>query len=443
MLLGLGAAAESDLASRPSHHDDGEDHEHDDFESFHRRRAGARRPRGVRRSASERDRRSTTSCVSRAFSRCAASRCAWWCRASGDRFQHYFDRAWRPDEARAGRLVVIGGAASTGRRSPRPCAARGCRASAQGASRRRRRMPARRSTSARRRATSCFCRPPTPSSPASPRPRRRRPHGAPEPAPRQSAAARPSDVGRPVRRAGGRPRAPGGPAPARRPQLLALRRGAGRWRRAAPAASRSRSCRATISPTRSCRAGATLPAEAATGSGSTWCTAAPTTRGQFLAYAAALLGSEEPWREPAPLMRAGLYWPGLAQPDLAGGAKALAAGPRRSRLWSSTARWSRRAISRSIDALIEALGEARPERRCRSSPRASRTRSARRWSATSLQRRGPVVLNATGFAVSSPGAGAPRRWTSRAAASSRSCSPAAARRPGATARAACRRATSR
>ena len=45
--------------------------------------------------------------------------------------------------------------------------------------------------------------------------------------------------------------------------------------------------------------------------------------GQLLAYAAALLGRDEPWREPAPLMRAGLYWPGLAQPDLAGGAKRI------------------------------------------------------------------------------------------------------------------------
>ena len=26
----------------------------------------------------------------------------------GDRIQHYFDRAWRSDEAREGRLVVIG-----------------------------------------------------------------------------------------------------------------------------------------------------------------------------------------------------------------------------------------------------------------------------------------------------------------------------------------------
>lgn len=38
---------------------------------------------------------------------------------------------------------------------------------------------------------------------------------------------------------------------------------------------------------------------------------------QLLTYAASLLGYDGPWREPAPLLRAGLYWPGLAQPDLA------------------------------------------------------------------------------------------------------------------------------
>jgi len=37
---------------------------------------------------------------------------------------------------------------------------------------------------------------------------------------------------------------------------------------------------------------------------------------QQLAYAASLIGREEDWREPAPLLRAGLYWPGLAHPDL-------------------------------------------------------------------------------------------------------------------------------
>ncbi len=34
ILLGLGAAAEDDLANRPSHHDNEDDHDHEDFESF-------------------------------------------------------------------------------------------------------------------------------------------------------------------------------------------------------------------------------------------------------------------------------------------------------------------------------------------------------------------------------------------------------------------------
>ena len=33
VILGLGAAAEDDLAARPSHHDGADDHEHDDFDS--------------------------------------------------------------------------------------------------------------------------------------------------------------------------------------------------------------------------------------------------------------------------------------------------------------------------------------------------------------------------------------------------------------------------
>src|SRR5690606_7925629 len=34
----------------------------------------------------------------------------------------------------------------------------------------------------------------------------------------------------------------------------------------------------------------------------------------FLAYAASLTGAEMDWPEPRPLLRAGLYWPGQAQP---------------------------------------------------------------------------------------------------------------------------------
>ncbi len=34
ILLGIGAAAEADIAGRPSHHDADAPHDHDDFESF-------------------------------------------------------------------------------------------------------------------------------------------------------------------------------------------------------------------------------------------------------------------------------------------------------------------------------------------------------------------------------------------------------------------------
>ena len=36
----------------------------------------------------------------------------------------------------------------------------------------------------------------------------------------------------------------------------------------------------------------------------------------FLAYAATLIGRVAEWREPAPILRAGLYWPGLTEPNL-------------------------------------------------------------------------------------------------------------------------------
>ncbi len=39
--------------------------------------------------------------------------------------------------------------------------------------------------------------------------------------------------------------------------------------------------------------------------------------GELLRYAATLIGRDTAWSEPAPLLRAGLYWPGLAQPALA------------------------------------------------------------------------------------------------------------------------------
>jgi cobalamin biosynthesis protein CobW len=108
VVLGLAAAAEDDLAARPSHHDaaDGA-HEHDDFESFvvpveevgeaeallaRLRRAaefaGVLRIKGF------------------AAVRGKALRLA--IQGVGTRFHHHYDRVWSDDASRAGHIVVIG-----------------------------------------------------------------------------------------------------------------------------------------------------------------------------------------------------------------------------------------------------------------------------------------------------------------------------------------------
>jgi cobalamin biosynthesis protein CobW len=107
IVLGLAAAAEDDLAARPSLHDAAAAHDHDDFESFiitlgavanttaflARLRAaiGAHDVLRVKGfvDVPGRDRRQVVQAV-------------------GDRIQHYFDRPWRRGEVRETRLVVIG-----------------------------------------------------------------------------------------------------------------------------------------------------------------------------------------------------------------------------------------------------------------------------------------------------------------------------------------------
>ncbi len=80
--------------------------------------------------------------------------------------------------------------------------------------------------------------------------------------------------------------------------------------------SRLPSCRATISPTRNCTPGAHCPAEACHRLWQYLVHGGLDNAGELLAYAAHMLGRAEPWREPAPLLRAGLYWPGMLRPDL-------------------------------------------------------------------------------------------------------------------------------
>jgi cobalamin biosynthesis protein CobW len=110
VLVGLGAAAEDDLDSRRSHHDDGEDHEHDEFTSFHVDLPALTNPEVML------DR--LRAVVSdhpilrvKGFLAVAGKPMRLVVQGVGDRLQHHFDRPWRADEDRRGRLVVIGEAA--------------------------------------------------------------------------------------------------------------------------------------------------------------------------------------------------------------------------------------------------------------------------------------------------------------------------------------------
>jgi cobalamin biosynthesis protein CobW len=107
VLLGLGAAAEDDLNSRPSHHETEAGHDHDDFESFvvqiaPAADAGALVERLARAAAAHDVLRV------KGFVEIAGKPMRLLVQGVGARFQHHYDRAWRPGEARASRLVVIG-----------------------------------------------------------------------------------------------------------------------------------------------------------------------------------------------------------------------------------------------------------------------------------------------------------------------------------------------
>ena len=106
-LLGLGAAAEDDIDNRPSHHDGEDDHEHDDFESFVVAFDAVAEPEGLmeklRRAAAAHD-----VLRMKGFVAVEGKDMRLLVQGVGDRYQHYFDRDWQPDEERASRLVVIG-----------------------------------------------------------------------------------------------------------------------------------------------------------------------------------------------------------------------------------------------------------------------------------------------------------------------------------------------
>ena len=107
VLLGLSAAAEDDLASRPSHHDNLAEHDHDDFETF---------IVDLPVLASASDLASRAKDVASAhdvlrvkgFAAVDGKPMRLLLQGVGERVDTRYERAWQSGESRVGRLVVIG-----------------------------------------------------------------------------------------------------------------------------------------------------------------------------------------------------------------------------------------------------------------------------------------------------------------------------------------------
>ncbi len=107
ILMGLGAAAESDLAQRPSHHDGEDGHDHDDFDSFVLPVAAVADPREIIDRLIIAAIRHDILRV-KGFVEVSGKPMRLLIQGVGSRLQHHFDRPWRAGESRQGQLVVIG-----------------------------------------------------------------------------------------------------------------------------------------------------------------------------------------------------------------------------------------------------------------------------------------------------------------------------------------------
>ncbi len=105
--LGLGMAAEDDLASRRSHHDDEPDHDHDDFESFVVSLPEQADPAALVEKLGEAARRFDI-LRAKGFLAVAGRPMRHVVQAVGARVDGYYDRPWAPSEPRRSSLVVIG-----------------------------------------------------------------------------------------------------------------------------------------------------------------------------------------------------------------------------------------------------------------------------------------------------------------------------------------------
>lgn len=107
ILLGLGAAAEADLESRPSHHDLEGEHDHEDFDTFVVDVPSFAAPQDL----IDRIAKATGAhdiLRVKGFVEITGKPMRLLVQGVGARIQHQFDRPWRSGESKQGRLVVIG-----------------------------------------------------------------------------------------------------------------------------------------------------------------------------------------------------------------------------------------------------------------------------------------------------------------------------------------------
>ncbi|GAB4262623.1 MAG: cobalamin biosynthesis protein CobW [Pararhodobacter sp.] len=106
VILGLGAAAEDDLAARPSHHDGHDDHEHDDFDTVvvTTGEVDDLASLATRIEAMARD---LDILRVKGYVAVTGKPMRALVQAVGARVRHQFDRPWKPGEARVTQLVVI------------------------------------------------------------------------------------------------------------------------------------------------------------------------------------------------------------------------------------------------------------------------------------------------------------------------------------------------
>ncbi|MCE2519129.1 MAG: cobalamin biosynthesis protein CobW [Alphaproteobacteria bacterium] len=107
-MLGIGAAAEDDLANRPSHHDgEDDDHDHDDFTSFTITLDCIRDPDALERSLVEAVEHHDILRI-KGFLHVAGKPMRHVIQGVGPRIERYYDRPWKDDEEKRSELVVIG-----------------------------------------------------------------------------------------------------------------------------------------------------------------------------------------------------------------------------------------------------------------------------------------------------------------------------------------------